>query len=94
PYYRSLEAASRFQRLGAELGVKKIVAVANKVKTDEDEKAIRQYCEKINLPVLEIIPYDEEIIAADQSGKSILDFNSSSKGLIALRKLAEKITLN
>lgn len=94
PYYRSLEAASRFQRLGAELGVKKIIAVANKVKNKEDEKAIRQYCKQIQLPLEEIIPYDDEIVAADQSGKSILDFSSSSSGLGALRKLAERIMLN
>ncbi|MEO6168056.1 MAG: AAA family ATPase [Chitinophagales bacterium] len=93
PYYRSLEAAARFYRLGKELGIKKIVAVANKVKNDEDEKAIREFCAQIDLPVEAIIPYDAELAATDAKGISVLNTMQSSPAIIALDELAKKLTL-
>jgi len=74
PYYRSMEAVARFQRLGKELEIKKIVAVANKVKNPEDEEAIRQFCAQTDLPVIAIIPLDTTISEADKGGS--LDMNA------------------
>ncbi len=51
-----MEAVARFQRLGQELGITNIVAVANKVKNAADEEAIRQFCAQTSLPVLGITP--------------------------------------
>ncbi|MBA3648720.1 MAG: AAA family ATPase [Chitinophagales bacterium] len=94
PYYRSLEAAARFYRLGKELGIKKIVAVANKVKNAEDEKAIREFFAQIDLPVEAIIPYDEELAATDAKGISVLNNNYSSPAIVALTELANRLLLN
>jgi CO dehydrogenase maturation factor len=94
PYYRSLEAAARFYRLGKELGIKKIVAVANKVKSAEDENAIREYCARIDLPVEAIIPYDEQLAATDAKGISVLNTNQFSPAVNALNELVKRISLN
>ena len=86
-----MESAARFYRLGKELGIKKIVAVANKVKNVEDEKAIREFCDQINLPVEAVIPYDPVLFSADQKGTLIIDEVKHSPALIAIRELANKI---
>ena len=92
PYYRSMEAAARFYRLGTELGIKKIVAVANKVKKDEDEKAIREFCSHVDLPVEAIIPYDPILFSADQKGTLKFDDINGSAALMAIKVLADKLT--
>jgi CO dehydrogenase maturation factor len=94
PYYRSLEAAGRFKKFADELGIKKVAAIANKVRNDEEEQAIRQYCEKIDLPIEIIIPFDSQISEADLAGKAILDYNGESEAVKELQKLADSISLN
>ncbi len=91
PYYRSLEAGGRFFRMAKELEIKKVAAIANKVKSPEEEAAIRQYCEKIGLPVDAIIPYDEKISEADNAGIAIMDYDSSSIAVAEINKLAERL---
>jgi CO dehydrogenase maturation factor len=91
PYYRSMEAASRFYRLGKELGIKKIVAVANKVKNDEDEKAIREFCAQAGLTVEAVIPYDPVLFSADQKGTLVIEEVKHSPALKAIKELADKI---
>ena len=52
---------------------------------------IRQYCEKIGLPVDAIIPYDEKISEADNAGIAIMDYDSSSIAVAEINKLAERL---
>ena len=94
PYYRSLEAAGRFHRLATELGIKKVMAVANKVRNEEEEAAIRQYCEKVGMPVAMIIPYDEKIARADREGKSIVDYDLQAPAVQRVGTLIEQMNLN
>jgi CO dehydrogenase maturation factor len=91
PYYRSMEAVARFQRLGKELEIKSIVAVANKVKNPEDEEAIRQFCAQTDLPVIAVIPYDATIAEADKSGSLNMDEIDHSPALKAINALAEDL---
>jgi len=41
PYFRSLETAARLAELGREIGIQRVAAVANKVRTEEEEAAVR-----------------------------------------------------
>lgn len=92
PYYRSMEAAARFFRLGKELEIKRIVAVANKVKNKEDEDAILQFCKQVNLPVEAIIPYDPILADADKPGSFDLDDVHNSPAIDAIKRLSLKLT--
>lgn len=91
PYYRSMEAVARFQRLGKELEIKNIVAVANKVKNPEDEEAIRQFCAQTALPVIGIIPYDPVVSAADKGGSLNMQAIDQSPTLKAISQLADDL---
>lgn len=91
PYYRSLEAASRFAEMAHQLGIGQVEAIANKVRTKEDEMAIREYCAKINLPIAVFVPFDEQVMAADLKGKSVMDFDPEAKVVKALEELRDSI---
>jgi len=65
PGGRSLETAGRIRRLGTELGIAKVLAVANKVRDDEDRRFILGELE--GLEVVSFIPYQHEIV---ESGKA------------------------
>ncbi|MCK5129144.1 MAG: AAA family ATPase [Clostridiales bacterium] len=71
PGKRSIDCAFTVQRMANEIGVKKLVAVANKVTSEEDAQFIKD-----NLPGIEVIatiPYSEVIRNADREGISVLD---------------------
>jgi CO dehydrogenase maturation factor len=91
PYYRSMEAVARFQRLGKELEIKHIVAIANKVKNAEDEEAIRQFCRQTDLPVIAVIPFDAIVSEADKSGSLDMDAIDHSPALKAISQLANDL---
>ncbi len=91
PYYRSMEAVARFQRLGKELEIKNIVAVANKVKNAEDEEAIRQFCSQTDLPVVAIIPFDSIVSEADKGGSLEMNAIDNSPALKAISQLADDL---
>ncbi len=86
-----MEAVARFQRLGKELEIKNIVAVANKVKNPEDEEAIRQFCAQTALPVIAIIPFDATIAEADKNGSLNINEIENSPALQAINKLADDL---
>lgn len=91
PYYRSLEAASRFADMARELGIGKVEAIANKVRNKEEEHAIRDFCKKIRLPIAVMLPYDEQVMAADLKGLAIMDFDENAAVIKALEQFAEQL---
>ena len=94
PYYRSLEAANRIHRLAKELGVEKVGAIANKVRTSEEKEAIQQFCERNELDLVAIVPYDEAIPAADLQGQSLLDTSEHSIAVDKIKELADQVLLS
>lgn len=91
PYYRSLEAAGRFADMARELGIQQVEAIANKVRTEEEAAAIKEYCAKINLPVAVMVPFDENVTAADLKGMSIMDYDENSKVVQAIEEFVSSI---
>lgn len=94
PYYRSMEAVARFQRLGNELEIKNIVAVANKVKNADDEAAIRQFCAQTDMRVIAVIPFDATVMEADKRGSLNMDAIGQSPALRAISQLADDLLEN
>ncbi len=98
PYYRSLETARRTLPLARGLGINHIYAVVNKYRSAEDEKAVKEFCEKNDLEIIAKIPFDENVTQADLQGKSLYDFNSESPVVKEVEKLAaelpERVPLN
>jgi len=68
PYYKALETARRCAELGRELGIPRILAVANKLRGEEDRSAVRQYALAHGLRLTCEVPFDADMQRADQRG--------------------------
>lgn len=67
PGARSIQTYKNVKRLAAELGVRQVRVVANKVRNEDDEAFIRSKIPQEDL--LGFIHYNSEIIDAEPSGK-------------------------
>lgn len=76
PGARSVQTYNNVKRLAAELGVKDVKVVANKVRSEKDEAFIKASIPKKDL--LGIIHYNEEVIDADRQGESPYDVSMSA----------------
>lgn len=73
PYYKALETARRAAELGRELGVGRVLGVANKLRVDEDREAVRSYAELHGIPLVAEVPFDDEISRIDRAGRAPLE---------------------
>ena len=92
PYYRSLETTGRLAPLARELGVARVWAVANKLRTERDEAAVREYCERHGIEVLAAVPFDEQVTEADNLGRALLDYAPDSRAVQAIERLVDELT--
>ncbi len=91
PYFKSLEAAGRIEELGRNLGVPLRYAVANKVRSQRDEEAIRSFCESKGIPVAAVVPFDEGVAEAEREGRAVLDVAPDSAAVAVLRDFAKRL---
>ena len=76
PGARSIQTYKNVKRLAAELGVRQVRVVANKVRNEDDEAFIRSKIPQEDL--LGFIHYNSEIIDADRQGRSPFDVSPVS----------------
>lgn len=89
PGARSRAAAVKIRKLGADIGIKQIFVIGNRVKNSDDEQLIRE-----SLPDFKIIgflPEDDEIVAADRKGRRPYDDISTVPE--EFTQLVEKLTV-
>lgn len=91
PYYRALETAGRTVPLARALGIERIYAVANKLRSAEDEKAVRDYCRNHDLEVIATIPFDEDVAAADRQGRAVIDYAPHANLVVQVGRVADEL---
>lgn len=91
PYYRSLETAGRLVRLARQLAIPRIVAVANKIRTEDEEQAVRTYLSGVGVELAGIIPYDDAVRSADAGGAALLDASPDSSAVAAIAGVADEV---
>ncbi len=94
PYYRSLEAAMRIHELAEELAIPFIRVVANKVRHDDDRRAIETFCQQHGMTIIGTVPQDDELMEAERQAKSPYDFAPQGAGVAAIREIADRIGLS
>ena len=85
PGARSVQTYHNVKRLAADLGVKQVRVVANKVRDTRDEEFVKSAIPESDL--LGFIHYNPEIMDADRQGKSPYDFSPSA--IDEIRKIKE-----
>jgi len=92
PYFKSMETAARSKALAEELGIPRILGVANKVRGPQDEEAMRGFFARAGLPLVGVIPADEMVLEADRAGRSPLDHDAASPAVVEITRLADALT--
>lgn len=88
PYYRALMTAAHIRDLAVQLGLPRIAAVANQVRTDQDREAIAQFCDKNGLELIAFVPFDEGIVEAERAAQAPIDHAPDGLAVQAITDLA------
>ena len=75
PGFRSIQTYKNVKRLAADLGVKRVHVVANKVRNEKDEEFVKTHIPEEAL--LGFIHYNAEVIDADRHGASPFDYSDT-----------------
>ncbi|MGL4209364.1 MAG: AAA family ATPase [Candidatus Adiutrix sp.] len=87
PGQRSIETAHNVAKLAADLHIKKVSVVGNKVRSQNDEDFIRKQLSGMN--VLGLIPFADSIIEADRQAISV--YRNSPEAAQAVKVIFDKI---
>jgi CO dehydrogenase maturation factor len=91
PYYRSLETVRRMAALVAELPVQRIGVVANKIRSPQDADAVAEFCDRHGLALAGIVPWSDEVGAADRARVPVADWPSAGEVRRAVGRLYESL---
>ncbi len=91
PYFKSLETASRSFALAKDLGIAHVRMVANKVRTPRDEATVREFAARHGLPIAAVVPYDEAVVAADERGMALIEYQPAAPSVASIRRLADDL---
>ncbi|MGQ0540177.1 MAG: hypothetical protein ACT4R6_14645 [Gemmatimonadaceae bacterium] len=92
PYYRSMETARNVALLGAELGIKDVVVVANKVRDEGDRTAIADFCRAHDLRLVGEVPFDSGLADVERRGGAPIDRAPDLPAIAAIRALASTLS--
>jgi CO dehydrogenase maturation factor len=76
PGLRSIQTARTIRRLAADIGIQRIYAVANKVRTAEERAFVDQ--EMADFALLGVVGYHPEIAEADRKGIALYDLGGAA----------------
>jgi CO dehydrogenase maturation factor len=91
PYFKSLETASRSFALAKDLGIANVRMIANKVRSARDEATVRDFASRHGLPIAAVVPYDEAVVAADERGTALIEYQPAAPSVAAIRRLADDL---
>jgi len=91
PYFKSLETASRSFALAKDLGISQVRMVANKVRTSRDEETVRDYAARHAMSIAAVVPYDDSVVAADERGMALIEYDPTAASVAAITHLAEDL---
>lgn len=91
PYYTSLVTGRDTKELAAELDIRDVRVVANKVRNEADRELIEEFCGDNDLTIDTVISFDDTIRRAAQEGTAPIDYDSDSPAIRDLRTLADDL---
>ncbi|MDQ3627489.1 MAG: AAA family ATPase [Actinomycetota bacterium] len=91
PYYRSLETVRRMAALVAELPVRRVAVVANKVRSTQDETAIAEFCDRHGFALAGVLPWSDEVVNADRGRVPVVDWPAAHAIVTSVAALADEL---
>lgn len=91
PQVKSMMTAQRTLALAAELGIKDVRVVGNRVRDDADEQRLRAFADEHGALLAGVLPHDEAVVGADRAGVCILDRVPDAPSVTAIDRLARSL---
>ena len=91
PYFKSLETGRRMAVLAEDLGLERVALVANKIRDEHDLGAVKEFAEQHGLELAGVVPFDEQMPAAERAGQAPLDFAPGTAAINAIDELAARL---
>jgi len=87
PRMKAIETAGRVLKLANEIEVKDIIAVGNKVSSEEERSLIEEKMKELRIPIAAYIPFDENVSESDMRGIPLIDYAPESPAVLAITQL-------
>ena len=91
PGRRSLDILGKIRKLAQDIDVGTVFAVGNKIASPDDDKMIRDWVEKEGIPLIGMVPLDDNVKEADRKGVAPIDLNENSPGILAIAEIKKKL---
>jgi len=91
PSLKSMETARKIYQLSIEAGIKNAFIIGNKIRNPSEGESIQRFAAGNKIPILHLIPHDEQILKADMQGETPLKYAEDSVGIAAIQKMGEKL---
>jgi CO dehydrogenase maturation factor len=92
PGSRSVETASRIVELAREMGVRKAVIVANRIRSPGEQTAVEKLLAEHHLELFHSLPASDAVSEGDLVGRSVFSMPGASAWLESVRQLSNKIS--
>jgi CO dehydrogenase maturation factor len=91
PYFKSLETGRRMAALARDLGLQRVLLVANKVRDDPELEAVREFADRHDLELVGVVPYDQAFPDAERAEEAPLDHAPQAPAVRATAEIAARI---
>jgi CO dehydrogenase maturation factor len=89
PRMKSVDTMKRILKLAADIEVREVMAVGNKIRSEREERFVEEKMGELGVPIVANIPYDEAVAEADMLGVAPVDHDPSSAALNAVAGLKD-----
>jgi CO dehydrogenase maturation factor len=89
---KALETAKHIHNLAASTGIKQVFLVGNKIASQIQKETINKFAEKNELTILDLVPFDKNVVDAEMRGESPLKHDGSA-AMRAIQSLGEKLAV-
>jgi CO dehydrogenase maturation factor len=90
PYFKSLETGRRMAALARDLGLERVVFLANKVRDEQELTAVREFAASHDLEIAGVVPFDDRLPEAERAQASPLDFAPDGPAVKAIANVARR----
>ncbi len=87
PYFRSLETTARLAALAAQTAIAEVRVVANKIRSQADAEAVREFCERHGLCLAAEVPWSDGATTADRAARALIDTAPDDAAVRAIARL-------
>ena len=91
PSARAVDTGHRIAELARDMGVEKMAVVANSIRSEGDERAVRSMLAEHELPLLFSLPLSDTVARADIGGRSVFQMDEADEWLAPVRQLSKEI---